>query len=63
MAKNERYREVAVYYMEQSNAGTGVASEFKSPLASVYGLKTFDAPERAEMQEKFWANVLETARD
>lgn len=58
LAKSERYREVGVYYMEHSNAGTGVASEFKGPLASVYGLKAFDVPERVEMQAKFWASVF-----
>ncbi|MCK4660338.1 MAG: hypothetical protein KAV82_12515 [Phycisphaerae bacterium] len=61
LLKNERYREVAVYYMEHSNPGTGVAAEFKLPLASVYGVKTFDAPEREEMQKRYWANVFESA--
>jgi hypothetical protein len=61
LAKRERYREASVYYMEHSNPGTGVAAEFKLPLAEVYGLKTFDIPERAEMQEKFWASVFEGA--
>jgi hypothetical protein len=58
LLKNERYREVAVYYMEHSNPATAVATEFKRPLASIYGVKAFDAPEREQMQKKFWANVF-----
>lgn len=57
MLKNKRYREVAAYYMEYSNPGTGVAAEFKLPLASLYGIKSYDAPEREEMRKKFWAGV------
>ncbi len=62
LLKNERYREVAVYYMEHSNPGTGVASEFKLPLASLYGMKLFGAPEREEMRESFWASVFDSTQ-
>jgi hypothetical protein len=58
LLKNQRFREVAVYYMEHSNVG----AEFKVPLASVYGVKGFDVPERDEAQKRFWANVFESAR-
>lgn len=58
MLTKERYREVAAYYMEHSNPGTGVAAEFKLPLASLYGVRPYDAPEREEMRKKFWADVL-----
>ena len=62
LLKNERYREVAVYYMEHSNPGTGVASEFKPYLASVYGMRLFDAAEREEMRERFWAGVFDSTQ-
>ena len=63
LLKNERYREIAVYYMEHSNPGTGVAAEFKVPLASVYGVKSFDGPEREQMQTRFWASVFHSAKE
>jgi hypothetical protein len=57
MLKHERYREVAAYYMEHSSA-RGVVSEFQQPLASLYGIKSYHAPERKEMRSKFWARVF-----
>lgn len=61
MLKNERYREVAAYYMEHSNAGTGVAAEFKLALASLYGVKSFHAAECDDMRERFWTRVFESS--
>ena len=58
MLNKERYREVAAYYMEHSNPGTGVAAEFRLPLASLYGIRSYHAPEREQMRTKFWARVL-----
>lgn len=63
MLKNERYHEVAAYYMEHSNPGAGVAAEFKLPLASLYGVRSFDAPEREEMRKRFWTNVFDSGRE
>ncbi len=62
LLKNERYREVAVYYMEHSNPGTGVAAEFKRALASLYGMESFHAVERDEMRKKFWASVFDSTQ-
>ena len=63
MLNKERYREVAAYYMEHSNSGTGVAAEFKLPLASLYGVRSFETPERERMQERFWTSVFDSARE
>ncbi len=57
MLKHERYREVAAFYMEHSNAPV-VVSEFKQPLASLYGVRSYHAAECEEMRRKFWAGVF-----
>ena len=56
MLKLDRYREVAAYYMEHN--GPAVVSEFKKPLAALYGITRYSAPEREETRRKFWAGVL-----
>jgi hypothetical protein len=59
LLKNDRYREVAAYYMERSNP-VGVVSEFQQPLAYLYGLKWFHAPEREGKRAAFWERVFAT---
>ncbi len=54
MLRHERYRHVAIYYMEHSNC-TGVVSEFQSPLAKVYGIRGYFDPDRQKKQQEFWA--------
>ena len=59
LSKMARYRYLATYYMENSNAPT-VASEFKRVLASLYGVtsrKGYDAPERELKREAFWEKI------
>lgn len=57
MLKRARYREVAAYYMEHSSS-TGVVLEFQQPLARLYGVEWYHAPEREEKRSKFWLDVL-----
>jgi hypothetical protein len=58
MLKNERFRLVAVRYMEQSNGGTIVVSSgFKGYLAEVYGIKNHDL-EGVDAKKKFWDREL-----
>jgi hypothetical protein len=52
--KHPRYRRVTAYYMQHSNA-PGPVSEYKPLLAKLYGLEGYDAPERKEKQQKYWA--------
>lgn len=59
MFKNhERFKYVAAFYMENSNA-TGVVSEFKSTLAKAYGVRSFHSSDAEKGKEEFW----ETARE
>ena len=58
MVKQDRYREVALFYMERSNPGTGVAAEFKPVLAKAYGVRSYDQPDRDAKREAFWADVF-----
>ena len=53
---HERYRYVAVYYMEHSNA-TGVVGEFQDPLADAYGITHYHDDMLAESRQRFWANA------
>jgi len=36
----------------------GVAAEFKSPLAKLYGIPHYDAKTRDDMRQKFWKRML-----
>jgi hypothetical protein len=55
--KTDRYRELAVYYMEHIN-GPGVVSEFQQPLADVFGVTYFHAPDVAQKRDGYWKNVF-----
>jgi hypothetical protein len=57
MVKLARYREVAAYYMEHSSS-TGVVVEFWEPLARLYGIEWYHAPERQEKRKKYWDEVF-----
>ena len=59
LLKQKRYREVAAFYMENIG-GACVPSEFKQPLASLYGMKVLDAPELKDMRDRFWAGVFKS---
>lgn len=62
LLRHKRYREIAVFYMENSNLGSGVVTEFQIPLSEVYGIKHFDAPEREAARAAFWAAALDGAK-
>ena len=57
MLRNARFREVAVFYMEHSNT-PGVVSEFKEPLARVYGISHYDAKDREARRKAYWEEVF-----
>jgi hypothetical protein len=48
-----RYRYLAAYYMERSNA-TGVVCEFQQPLANEYGIEWYHADDREEKRRAYW---------
>ena len=57
MYKNhDRYKYVAVYYMEHSN-DIGVAGEFKPILADAYGLKRYHDDDLDASRQRFWENA------
>jgi hypothetical protein len=58
MLAEDSFREVAAYYMQNSNA-PGPVSEFKRALAEMYGVTHYDAQDRREMQDAYWTNVFE----
>lgn len=49
-----RYKYVAAWYMQHSNA-PGVVSEFQKSLASLYHLRYFHTSERDDFGKGFWA--------
>ena len=56
LKNHDRYKYVALYYMEYSNA-PGVVSEFKRPLADAYGISHYHSDDRDDAQQSFWKNA------
>ncbi len=54
MSKNDRYRYLAIYYMEHSNT-PGIVSEFQPLLAKAYGISWYYDTDREKKQVEFWA--------
>ena len=57
MLKHDRYRYVAVYYMQHCNHAGGlkmVISEFQEPLAKVWGLKWCPHDDKNPAVVAFW---------
>ena len=54
LSKLDDYVYLAAYFMEHSNA-PGVVSEFKRPLAKLYGITHYSSPNRESAQRDFWA--------
>ena len=55
LALRDDYFYLAVFYRENSGQGSGVASEFQSGLARIYGIKDYNSDEREEAKKAFWA--------
>jgi hypothetical protein len=54
----ERYRFLAVYYMEYSNGSRDVvASEFKEVLAKIYKIDYYHHPELSVKRDAFWDSM------
>ena len=58
MVKKDQFPEVAAYYMEHSNSGVGVVSEFKRPLSKLYGIPYFHHADREKKRQEFWMRTL-----
>ncbi len=59
LLKDKRYVYVAAFYMENSNAA-GVVSEFKGPLADLYGATDFHYDKSyKEKRDAFWEKIEE----
>jgi len=55
LLKQEHYRFLAAYYMENSNGSRqAVASEFKGDLAKLYGVRWYHAEDCEAKREDFW---------
>jgi hypothetical protein len=58
LLKNDRYRFLAAYYMENSNGSRQrVAMEFKDDLAKLYQVQWYDAKDRERKRSEFWATM------
>jgi hypothetical protein len=53
LLKRERYRYVAAYYMEHSNAPV-VVMEFQIPLAKEYGIRNYHGNDREDKRRAYW---------
>jgi hypothetical protein len=62
LVNDDRYREVATYYMEHRNTA-GVAPEFEQPLAEVYGAESWYAPDLEQKRTAFWERAFQTASE
>jgi hypothetical protein len=62
LAKTDRYRLVAAYYMQHQNA-PGPVSEFQKPLADLYGTPHYDPFDKDGKQKAFWENAFAHAEE
>jgi hypothetical protein len=60
MARRERYREVAAYYMEKA-ASPVVAPEFRPSLAALYGADTYRSQDCPMLREAFWKRTFNSS--
>lgn len=56
LSRRPEYLYLAARYME--GGSPGVVSEFQSPLAALYGLRYYHAPDREERQREFWKRAF-----
>ncbi len=62
LSKNERYRFVAAFYMENSNGSRDmVASELKDVLEKLYGFDWHVSRDYEASRDKFWASLPKEA--
>jgi hypothetical protein len=57
LSKLNPYRYLAAYYMENSNAGIGIVTEFKRHLDHLYGFDRNEGEDQAKKRESFWAGL------
>jgi len=61
MLRMTRYKYLALYYMENSNA-PGPVSEFWGPLAKAYGVRFYRAPDMEKKRSLFWDKFANLAK-
>jgi len=57
LSKIERYRFLAVYYMENSRESKEIAPELEGVLARIYGIKSYHHPELSSKRAAFWDSM------
>lgn len=57
LTNHSEYEHIAAYYMERSGSA-GVVSEFKTPLAKLYGLSWYHHEEREAKCAAYWENAF-----
>ena len=57
LTNHSEYEHIAAYYMERSGSA-GVISEFKTPLAKLYGLSWYHDEEREARRAAYWENAF-----
>lgn len=51
-------RGAITFFVEPLRRGALVAAEFKIPLANVYGIAYYEAPEQENARKTFWARAF-----
>lgn len=57
LAKEERYKYLAAFFMESIEGMERVPSEFKPVLSKLYGIRRFSDAERGERRKAFWSQM------
>jgi len=57
MLRHERYKYLAVAYMEKPGLNA-IVSEFKSPLAKLHGHRSFNPEKYKEDRKQFWNEFI-----
>lgn len=56
LSKRDYYRYLAAHYMDHP-VGPGVVCEFQSPLAELYGMKSYNPDPDCEERKAFWQSM------
>jgi hypothetical protein len=57
LSKTTRYKYLAAYYMEHSDAGKKPLTEFWPTLSVVYGIEYYQHPMRESKRKAFWRKL------
>lgn len=58
LSARERYKYLACYFMENMGMSAAVVSEYRQPLAKLYGIDSYYADDRQEKRNAFWETLF-----